>query len=154
MTQLVKYFFAFVFGFICSALIVLYTSMMCSQVWQNELRVKLLYDLQRNGFEAAHKSDWSKVVIDFEAANRIDSAEVSSWKYSFPIYGWSIFHLAPKQDSAFELVHDSVIAYALEQEGNKAQADAVFSALQSRYPAKNRQYFEDVAKGVIGSSAP
>ncbi|CAJ8193264.1 Uncharacterised protein [Burkholderia pseudomallei] len=154
MTQRLRYFFTFILGFICSSLMVLYASMMCSRVWQNELRVKLIYELQKNGFEAAHKSDWSKVANDFEVANRIDSAEVGSWKFSFPIYGWSVFHLAPEQDRTFELVHDSVIAYALEHEGKKDEADAVFSMLQSRYPAKSRQYFESVAKGAIGGSGP
>ncbi|WP_155123110.1 MULTISPECIES: hypothetical protein [Burkholderia cepacia complex] len=154
MAQQLRYFSAFILGFVCSTLIVLCASMMCSQVWQNELRVKLLYDIQKDGFEAAHKSDWSKVVNDFEVANLIDSAEVDSWKFPFPIYGWSVFHLAPKRDRAFELIHDSVIAYALEREGKKDEADAVFTMLQSRYPAKSRQYFESVGKGITRSSGP
>lgn len=129
----------------------LYASMICSQVWQSEFRAKLVYDFQKAGFEEAHKSDWAKVIDDFGAANRIDSSEVRAWRFDFPTYGWSLFHLAPKKENAFDLVHDSVIAYAFAQEGKKDEADAAYAKLQKQYPAKDRKYFESVAKELVGS---
>jgi hypothetical protein len=151
MTKLLKYVFTFALGCAFSALVVLYVSMRCSQVWQGELRAKVLYDFQKAGLDAAHKSDWAKAVDNLESANRVGSTTISEWTLSFPIYAWSVYGLAPKEEDAFRLTHDSLIAYSLEQEGSKAEADAAFAKLQSQYPSRNREYFEAVAKSLVGS---
>ncbi|GLQ48506.1 hypothetical protein GCM10007862_35570 [Dyella lipolytica] len=151
MAKMLKYVFTFVLGCVFSGIVILFASMRCSQVWQSELRAKVLYDLQKAGFDAAHNSNWTKAIDNLESANQVGSTAIGEWKLSFPIYGWSVYHLAPKEETAFRLTHDCVIAYSLEREGSKAEADAAFSKLQSQYPNRDRQYFEAVAKGVVGS---
>lgn len=153
MKQASKYVLVFIFGFVCSAAVVLYAAMECSQVWQSELRAKVLYGLQTEGLAAARKSEWANAISSLEAANRVGSTPIEAWKLFFPVYGWSVYSLAPTEENSFRIIHDSVVAYSLDQSGRGSEAERAYEKLKAEYPGKDRQYFETVAKGVISSPA-
>jgi hypothetical protein len=142
----------FILGGVLGALCILSAAKKTSLVWQDNLKMRIAYNLQQDGARAANEKDWASVQHAFQASQSVQGgASAHEWDLSLPLFGWSIGGLVKDADQTFWLSDNAVMAYALEQQGKSDEANAIYKKLMDKYPGKDKDYFNQVATQSLGA---
>ena len=147
MKYLVTHFLSAAIGFFVAAMLFLFLSSMASVVWQNDIKIRAAFLLQRDGAKAARIGDWPRVEQMFRASGNIQEiVQPTQWDILYPVRGWQLLGLVEYPDRTFSFPNLCIEAYSLKMQGKIEEANGVYARLTKLYPSKDQGYFDAVAQ--------